>query len=834
MIYKNIKNDVGYYVPLFNELGFKSYVTPRLLGDIKMDYHSYLLEPTSEKDLSSSFFSRHVVFYVNNKPYYLNGTSAEQKKDSLDLEIGLLYQKVTRHNKMHEIEVVTFVPKDDLVETNKITYKNTSMVKQKLQVVVATPIYARSADNLRDHRHVTSLLNEIEVIQNGVIVNPTLSFDERGHKVNQKKYGIGVYSKALEVKAYHPSLMDYIGSGSMMFPQSYNESYQVGTILKGQEALGGVEFVTIEVLPNESVELFLNLGITDSKKMLIKTLQKYDNAAIFQREFDIMRNHFDLETNQLQFNFESDKRSNQLSFIPIQPILRRFMGNSYLPHHDYGKGGRGWRDLWQDLIAMIMFADKNVRALLLNNFAGIRIDGSNATIIGDKPGEFIADRNNIVRVWSDHGAWPLLTTKMYIDETGDTGFLYKKMPYFDDQFTHYTKKRKTNISENNKLQVERKTYEGTVLEHLLLENLVAASNVGKKGFIRIEDADWNDGLDMANEQGETIAFTHFYANNLRVLSKIIEETASETVEIFESLSLLLLDKNYSLSQFFDDVSNFNGEVVFVDKNKIIKGLNKKSKLMIKHMTQFGINENGSLQSYIDNDGNLLDSIDQVSLTGQAMALLNRTVSIKQARKIAKATKKHLYDKQIGGYRLNSNYNEIKMNMGRAYGFAYGTKENGAVFSHMSMMYAYGLYEYDLVNEGKKAYKTLLNQANNVDSRVIAGIPEYFNNEGIGKYLYLTGSATWLLKLIRTQVFGVKFNLGKLTIEPKLSKEDFIDGIAVIKTCVFGKLRTITYHNFKSLDFGKYKIIEMKSNGVSIKNNMTSLDGDLEVYLDENL
>ena len=55
---------------------------------------------------------------------------------------------------------------------------------------------------------------------------------------------------------------------------------------------------------------------------------------------------------------------------------------------------------------------------------------------------------------------------------------------------------------------------------------------------------------MAHEQGETIAFTHFYANNLRVLSKIIEETASETVEIFESLSLLLLDKNYSLSQFF--------------------------------------------------------------------------------------------------------------------------------------------------------------------------------------------------------------------------------------------------------------------------------------------
>jgi len=30
-----------------------------------------------------------------------------------------------------------------------------------------------------------------------------------------------------------------------------------------------------------------------------------------------------------------------------------------------------------------------------DNFAGVRIDGSNATIVGRQPGEFKADRNNI-------------------------------------------------------------------------------------------------------------------------------------------------------------------------------------------------------------------------------------------------------------------------------------------------------------------------------------------------------------------------------------------------------------------------------------------------------
>ena len=57
---------------------------------------------------------------------------------------------------------------------------------------------------------------------------------------------------------------------------------------------------------------------------------------------------------------------------------------------------------------------------------------TNATIIGIKQGEFIADRNNITRVWMDHGAWPFLTTKLYIEQRGDIEFLLEKQSYFKD------------------------------------------------------------------------------------------------------------------------------------------------------------------------------------------------------------------------------------------------------------------------------------------------------------------------------------------------------------------------------------------------------------------
>ena len=45
-----------------------------------------------------------------------------------------------------------------------------------------------------------------------------------------------------------------------------------------------------------------------------------------------------------------------------------------------------------------------------------------------------------------------------------------------------------------------------------------------------------------------------------------------------------------------------------------------------------------------------------------------------------------------------------------FGFAYGEKENGAVFSHMTVMFANALYRRGFAREGWKALKTLAETA----------------------------------------------------------------------------------------------------------------------------
>ena len=111
----------------------------------------------------------------------------------------------------------------------------------------------------------------------------------------------------------------------------------------------------------------------------------------------------------------NDEFDGFMKWVSFQPFLRRIFGCSFLPHHDYGRGGRGWRDLWQDCLSLLIMDPSGVRQMILDNYCGVRIDGTNATIIGEKQGEFVADRNGIARVWMDHGMWPFLTTKLYME-----------------------------------------------------------------------------------------------------------------------------------------------------------------------------------------------------------------------------------------------------------------------------------------------------------------------------------------------------------------------------------------------------------------------------------
>ena len=173
------------------------------------------------------------------------------------------------------------------------------------------------------------------------------------------------------------------------------------------------------------------LGVADQEEEIDQLFEKCNTADKTEALLEETKAYWQKKVN-VGFHTGDRDFDNYMKWVCFQPFLRRLFGCSFLPHHDYGRGGRGWRDLWQDCLSLLLMDPKDVGMMIEKNFSGVRIDGTNATIIGAGDGNFIADRNGIARVWMDHGLWPQMTTKLYIDQTGDIRILTRQVPYFKD------------------------------------------------------------------------------------------------------------------------------------------------------------------------------------------------------------------------------------------------------------------------------------------------------------------------------------------------------------------------------------------------------------------
>ncbi len=839
------------YFPLANEAGLMASITPSLHGDIKAGQNSFLTVPVSAEDLHISRAGRDFWFYIDGTgPWSAAGHFPRQEVDTLDdcgeevkLTAGFLWHKVLRENRRIgiRVEITNFVPvNDDKVELMKVKITNLRAEKIHITPTGAVPLFCRSADNLRDHRHVTSLLHKISTTTFGIEVKPTLLFDERGHKVNEVAYGVfGAEGGGIPPVGFFPLVEEFLGEGGAFHrPEAVVKNpdvlHKAGESLEGYEAVGALRFRRTTLAPGESRSYIMVLVINEEGPAA-GPAGKYCSEEAFDYFLQENKDFWRKKLSALQLHLRDSEYSHWLKWVALQPVLRRIYGCSFLPHHDYGRGGRGWRDLWQDCMALLVMEPADVRELLLNNFAGVRFDGSNATIIGSKPGEFVADRNNISRVWMDHGVWPFFTTRLYLEETGDMEFLLTPQTYFRDDRIMRGREKDHSLrpEDGNKLrQKNGEIYYGSVLEHLLVQNLTAFFNVGPHNKIRLEGGDWNDAFDMAGEKGESVAFTAFYGWNLLELGNLVcalqEQTGRKEVELAREIGVLLdtvtgqinYDSVREKQKLFADYlemcrDKISGEKIRIRLKDLARDLRRKGNWIIEDIkaTEWLTDSNGQqwFNGYYDNDGQRVEGEYptgiRMTLAGQVFTLMGGAADDGRAPALIAAVNKYLYDPVVGGYRLNTDFKELRLNLGRCFGFAYGHKENGAVFSHMVVMYAYALYEKGFVREGYRVLNTLYRLAVNFPvSRIYPGIPEYFNIKGRGMYHYLTGSASWLLLTLRRQVFGIRGLWGELKIEPKLVKEEFTQaGEAAIRTVFAGKELEIVYKNPQALDYGQYVI-----------------------------
>ena len=703
----------------------------------------------------------------------------------------------------------------------------------RLTPTAAIPLYGRSADNLRDHRHVTSLLNRVESRKEGVILTPTYSFDERGHTPNQRSYFVfGITEDGKSAEAVCADLDRYTGEGSLIMPEWVAKELpgdSLGGETAGKETIGALRFPETELRPGEKREYDILVGTAEDKAAAEQIAAVWLSPYRIRISLEETKLWWD-QVNPIRTHTGDSDFDNILRWIGIQPTLRRIYGCSFLPHHDYGKGGRGWRDLWQDSLGLLLSEPETVADDLVAYFGGVRLDGTNATIIGNRPGEFKADRNGIQRVWMDHGYWPVLTIWQYIQQTGDIEILLRVAPFFQDGLG-------MRGTQRDAIQAKR-SCTGTVAEHMLLEQLTAFCEAGEHGLLRLRDADWNDALDMAPQRGESGAFTSAYAGSMELLAKMLETLRQtgkcSSIDLPKRFEILLGEEDNwaSIASRREKLNRFCAQCIQIPDDdriqipldKIVRHLDLCAdtlKAIIREKAWIQTEQDGWFNSYYDNYGTPLEcgtpGQERMMLTGQVFAILGGVAAKSEIPQIYHAARRLLYARQAGGFRLNTRLNPEDFQIGRMLAFAYGHKENGAVFSHMSVMFAYALYSRGYAREGFSAIEPIWRLAlDSEKSRIYPGIPEYFAPDGRGMYPYLTGSAAWMMLCVVQEMFGVRGENGALCLRPQLLPEQFdVRNRTSIILKFGGKAFKIVYTLLERLEPSEYTIVKAELDNMPI-------------------
>ena len=886
-ILKNPVRNSRMYLPLCNNK-LKSYVTPELKGDILLNFYKYLTIPKSNEDLHHSKDGRNFWLNLRNRGVWsCGGTGAEEQlkavtgsdTDEVGLEAGIGWLRLTRISSDFNIKsaITLFIPSnDDPVELVKLEVTNLSEEELEFDAFYAVPLYGRTTENLRDHRDVSTLCNRLVPNSYGVVLHPIMIHDERRAYQNPTKYCVlGYGGEGSRAPGGWGRMVDYIGeNGSMEAPEAVYQNKQPQPFeemtMTGEEAVGTVKFRTTSLRPGEKKAFIIIEGITEEMDEIGRWARKYNTIEGYDAELEATKKHWQEYVDAVKFGFADRELNKFLKWVNFQPFLRKVFGSSYLPDFGYGTGKRYWRELWQDLLAIIIADPYGTKKDIMNNYNGVKLDGSNATLVGDNPGEF-AHRSGLGRTWSDHGVWPYFTTRLYMDLTGDVEILFAKALYFKD---HIIRRGKgTDRGWTSAYGLRQKTddgveYQGTVLEHLLVQNLTSFYNVGRHNITLLEAGDWDDTMDMARENGETVQFTAFYGANLKGLVECLAKLAEkgyEHIEVIEEM-LPLFDRlqgqeriDYSdyrqkqgrLQHYYDLLDKgLSGRAAKIGIRQLMEDLTAKADFVdqLVNAQEFITvdGENSFYNAYYTDTEERLGGRNSsggvnISLTPQAYLMVLGISGQERAKEIHRSVNKYLRN-EFGGYILRSDHQDYGLIdiMGRGFGLAFKTRENGGQYNHMAVKYMNGLYTNNLVREGYKVFKTITGFCmNSAVSRIFPGVPASIDSKSArGSYNYLTGSGSWLIFSIITEIFGIKPNLGDLVIYPKLVKEQFGDEKDIRVSFIYlEKKLELVVKNPEGLDWGQYKLGSVSFNGAGAGEEL--FDGGRscvrfdKTYFDEN-
>jgi cellobiose phosphorylase len=556
------------------------------------------------------------------------------------------------------------------------------------------------------------------------------------------------YSVNSKINGFDTDRESFVGLyNSYADPQVVNEGRPKNSVAHGWSPIAS-HMLEIELAAGEEKELVFVLGYVEnrdnekweSKKVINKTkakklIQQFDSTEKVNLELQKLNDYWTGLLSNYQIKSHDEKLDRMVNIWNQYQNMVTFNMSRSASYFESGIGrGMGFRDSNQDLIGFVHLIPEKAKERILDLAATQLEDGG-----AYHQYQPLTKKGNsdIGGNFNDDPLWLILSTTLYIKETGDFSILAEMVPYDND---------------DSKSQ--------PLLDHLNRSFFHVLNNLGPHGLPLIGRADWNDCLNL-----------NCFSTNPDDSFQTTENKSGGVAESMMIAGMFVLYGN----DYADLLKQLGRNA---DAKSVLGEVEKMNSAIAKH----GWDGKWFLRAY-DFFGKKIGSNEnkegKIFIESNGYCTMANIGSEKGWPKLAlDSVKKHL-DSEFGIVLNNPPYTEYDLSKGEITSYPEGYKENAGIFCHNNPWIMIG---ETVAGNGDRAYEYFskispahLEEISDlhrtepyVYSQMIAGKDAW--KPGEAKNSWLTGTAAWNFFAISQHILGIQPDYDGLVINPCIPKD----------------------------------------------------------------
>jgi cellobiose phosphorylase len=623
---------------------------------------------------------------------------------------GLGYTKISSSYLDIKAEITYFVPLDENLEVWMLTLRNTSSEEKELTVFSYAEFCLWQAEH--DQTDLQSIqFRGVAKYEEDIIF----------HHFFNLSTGYAFFASNGTVAGYDCNREKFIGPYRS---ESNPLAVEMGKCFNS-ESLGGNPIAAtsnlVKLSPGETKTIIFVLGVANKKSEARKYVQKYREKSNVDAEFQRLREYWDAYLSNFQVDAPDKEFNTMINVWNQYQCKTTFDWSRYVSLYETGIGrGIGFRDCNQDALGVVHALPKRVRQRILDLAKNQFEDGHVYHLYFPLTGEggFPYYTKEKMKFFSDDHLWLILSVCEYIKETGDITILDENIKFVEGS-------------------------SASLYEHLKRSIAFTLNHMGNHGLPLLGTADWNDpqSLPGPNNAAESVFTAMLFHKALLELTELCRECNQEK-----------------------DAQKF---AAMADKIKT-------------HVNEVAWDGEWYIRAF-DDSGNPVGSSKckegKIYLNAQSWAVISQIAPKERAIQCMNSAKKHL-DTKYGLILLAPAYSRYYPEIGDLTSYVPGLKENASIWSHAN---AWAILAECMLGRGDQAYeyyKKLAPTTKNkiadihqtepyVYAQTIAG--KDHPNFGMARNSWLTGTASWMMKVATNWILGIRPQYHGLLVDPCIPK-----------------------------------------------------------------